>query len=214
MATKQFISEQVLYRLAGGYSDKSFPVQPEDIWAALGQKVNSKFKMEQFNVTLPSGETCPDNAMLAFYDSIAVTSNGNGTARCTLPILPISLPRGMGVYEITDNNGQITFIPLLTGQAFLLKSQPLINDLLGQVGYSQKGLRIDFTKDIYLLGARTVNLSLVVMDISTYDITDPLPIPADLIDSIIDELVAKFSPVTADSGIVNNFSNANQQQPK
>lgn len=213
MASKTYISEQVLFRLAGGYDDKSFPVQKEDVWAALEQKVNAKFKMEQFNVTMPSGETLPENSMLAYYEGIAVTSNGNGTSKCTLPILPVTLPRSMGVYMINDNNEEVTFIPLLAGQKQLLAGQPLINDLLGQVGYTQRGKRIDFTKDLPLLGKSTVNMSLVVMDLSTYSITDDLPIPADMIDGIIDELVAKFSAVQPESGLVNNITNSGQNQP-
>lgn len=211
--SKQFIAEQVLYRLSGGYTDVSFSVQMEDVWAALEQKINAKFKMEQFNVTMPSGETLPENSMLAYYEGIAVTSNGNGTSKCTLPILPIALPRSMGVYMITDDKDEVTFIPLLAGQKQLLAGQPLINDLLGQVGYTQRGKRIDFTKDLPLLGKSTVNMSLVVMDINTYSITEDLPIPADMIDVIIDELVAKFSVVSPEAGLVNNISNIGQNQP-
>lgn len=211
--SKQFIAEMVLYRLSGGYTDVSFSVQMEDVWAALEQKINAKFKMEQFNVTMPSGETLPENSMLAYYEGIAVTSNGNGTSKCTLPILPIALPRSMGVYMITDDKDEVTFIPLLAGQKQLLAGQPLINDLLGQVGYTQRGKRIDFTKDLPLLGKSTVNMSLVVMDINTYSITEDLPIPADMIDVIIDELVAKFSVVSPEAGLVNNISNIGQNQP-
>lgn len=209
-ATKYYISEQVLFRLAGGYFDKSFPIQPEDVWAALGDKVNSKFKTEHFNVTMANGETVPDGSMFAYYDGIAVTSLGNGRSKCTLPVTPVKLVRNMGVYEITDTNARIAFIPLLAGQEIMLRSQPLINDLMGQVGYTVKGTRIDFTKDIKLMGASTVNMTLVVMDISTYDITDPLPIPADMLDQIINELVEQFSLVLPESGIVNSFTTSGQ----
>lgn len=215
MSTKKLISEQVALRLYGRFPISTDPTQEEDIWAALEQKINAKFKMEQFNVTMPSGDTLPNNLCLSYYEgatAVTVTSNGNGTSKCTLPIMPIALPRNMGVYEITDANNVVSFIPIFAGQRMLLKSQPLINDLLGQVGFETRGRRIDFTKDLPLLGLTSVNMALVVMDVSSYSITDMLPLPSDMTEGIVNELVAQFSPTPPDNGLVNNYSNANTKQ--
>lgn len=208
MATKTYISDQVLYRLAGGYPPANFPVQPEDVWAALGQKVNAKYKVEQFNVDMANGETVPNGACVAYYEEVAVASSVTlSNSLSILPVLPISLPRNMGVVEISDPKGQVSFIPLIAGQRQLLKSQPLINDLLGQVGYEQRGKTITYTRDLTLLGISTVNMSLAVMDISTYSETDNLPIPADHLDGIVNELVIQFSQTGQKTGEVNNYAN-------
>lgn len=212
--TKFYISEQVLFRLYGGYHDDSAPVQQEDIWAALGQKCNAKFKMEQFTIDMSmGGGTIPNGAMLAYYEDVAVTSLNNGQSKATLPVVPISFPRSMGVFDITDTQNRTSFIPIAAGQRILLKSQLLINDLLGQVGYEQRGKVIYFTKDLPSLGQSTVNITLAVLDISEYGITDPLPIPADQLDSVINELIAQFGIVQPEAGIVNRYTTAGQNQP-
>lgn len=215
MATpnKYFIAEQVLFRLYGGHPDDSSPVQQEDVWAALAQKCNAKFKMEQFSVDMAAGGgAIPNGAMLAYYENIPVTSLNNGQSKCELPVVPISLPRSIGVFEITDSENRNSFIPIAAGQRILLKSQPLINDLLGQIGYEQRGKYIYFSKDLTLLKQYKVNMTLAVFDISQYDTTDPLPIPADQLDTIINELVVQFSPVSPEAGMLNNYTIAGQNQ--
>ena len=174
--TKYLMAEQVLLRLAGGYRDSNQPVQMEDVVKAIEQVVNSTFQMQYYSATLPTGETIPDNLMVAFYENIPVSSYGE-KAKSTLPVMPISLPRNMGVYRVTDENDN-DYIPVPLGQGALIRADKLLNDLLGSVWYEIRNFTVVFSKDITLLGVTAVNMYLVVMDISLYSNTDPLPIPA------------------------------------
>lgn len=220
MATKRLIADMVLYKLAGGIPDASFPVNKLDIYDALEHKVNSMFKMQQFSVNLPSGGTIPENMALATYEDVAVTRTSNERSKCTLPIMPISLPRNAGINEIrpvlnlVDSGDRMLgnpIIPLQAGQAFLLQADKLLNDLLGQWGYEVNGKTIIFTKDLTTYGITKVDMKLIVFDISQYSETDELPIPSDYTQQIEDELVKEFAPVTPENGLVNNFTNANQK---
>lgn len=219
MSTKQIIGEQVLYRYYGGFIDTSGPIQLPDVYKALEQKINATFAMRQFNQTLPSGQTIPDNLSLATYEDIAVTSVGD-KSKATLPVMPITLPRNAGINEIRpilNKEGEvrtygIPVIPLQAGQNYLLQSDTLLNDLMGQFGYEPNGRTVLFTKDMTLFGITTVQMKLVVMDISQYSATDPLPIPADYEDQLIKELLMDFAPVTPESGIVNSYTTFGQNQ--
>lgn len=204
--TKYLMAEQILTRLAGGYRDSNQPVQMEDVVKAIEQVVNSTFQMQYYSATLPTGETIPDNLMVAYYENIPVTSFGE-KAKATLPVMPISLPRNMGVYRVTDENDN-DYIPVPLGQGALIKADKLLNDLLGNVWYELRNFTVVFSKDITLLGVTTVNMYLVVMDISLYSNTDPLPIPAGAEDEIIEKVYAKFAIVTPETGIVDNYSAA------
>lgn len=204
--TKYLMAEQILTRLAGGYRDNNQPVQMEDVVKAIEQVVNSTFQMQYYSATLPTGETIPDNLMVAYYENIPVTSFGE-KAKATLPVMPISLPRNMGVYRVTDENDN-DYIPVPLGQGALIKADKLLNDLLGNVWYELRNFTVVFSKDITLLGVTTVNMYLVVMDISLYSNTDPLPIPAGAEDEIIEKVYAKFAIVTPETGIVDNYSSA------
>jgi len=222
MATKKEIAEMVLFKLAGGYPDTSFPVKERDIYDATDHKINTMIKGQHFSVNLPSGGTIPDNLLLATYEDVAVTRTSNERSKCTLPIMPISLPRNAGVNEIrpvinlVDSGDRMLgnpIIPMQAGQNFLLKADKLLNDLLGQWSYEINGNTVIFSKDLTVYGITDVDMKLVVFDISQYSLTQDLPIPSDWVGLIEDELVQEFAPVMSEQGIVNNFSNAGQTAP-
>jgi hypothetical protein len=212
--TKKNFSDMILYKLAGGVPDANFPIDERDIWDALEHSVNETFKMQQFDTNLPSGETIPENTMIATYTGNAVTSLNNGKSFATLPVIPITLPKGVGIYMIYDpNNPDVPFIPLQRGQLSLLKVDTLLNDLMGQVGYEAKSSTVLFTKDITTFGITDVTMELCVFDMSGYGINDEMPIPADYIGKLEDELIAQFARVLPESGLVNNFTNLGQTVP-
>lgn len=216
-ATKKIISDQVLYILSGGSPDAAFSIDERDIWKALEQKINAKYGMTQYTQNLPQGETIPSNMALATYEDVVVTSVSDYSV-ATLPAMPIFLPRNAGINEIrpiiskrgNDRIYGIPMIPLQAGQNYLLQTDTLLSDLLGQFGYEVNGRKTIFTKDITTFGIATVQMKLVVFDLSQYGITDILPIPSDYEEQLVKELVVDFSPVTAESGQVNNFTTAGQ----
>lgn len=214
MSTKRIISEQVLYKLNGGVPDNSFPVQLPDIYKALEQKINSKFQMQQFNVNLPSGEFIPDNLCIATYENVAVTSLGL-KSKSVLPVMPVSLPRGMGILLIYDQNyPNRPFIPLQRGMYAMLQTDVLFNDLSGMCSYEPKGREIIFSKNLPLMGVNSLVMELVVMDLTQYLETDLLPIPASMENDLVNELVKDFIWVTPESGVINNYTNAMQKEIK
>lgn len=213
--TKKIIAEQVLKRLDGGYSDTADPIDERDVYKATEQKINALFKLRHLDTTLPSGETLPENAMIATYENIAVTSLDNGKSYATLPVTPISMTKNMGIFMIYDpTTPDNFFIPLQRSQLALLKADELLSDLMGSIGYEPKNQTVTFTKDLTFFGINNVTMELCVFDMSKYSLTDRLPIPADMEDQIIQELVKDFSPVQPEDGTVNNFTSAGQSQTK
>jgi len=212
--TKKEFSDMILYKLAGGIPDSGFPIDERDIWDALEHKINEMFKMRYLDNTLPSGETIPENTMIAVYEDIAVTSFGE-KSKATLPINPITLPKNMGIFLVYSSEyPDRPFIPVQRGQGSLLLLDKLLNDLNGRIWYEPRNADLIFSKDITTFGITTVTMELCVMEISNYTITQDLPIPADYIGRLEDELVKEFAPVLAESGLVNNFSNAGQTVPE
>lgn len=211
MTTKRVIAEQVMFRIEGGYNDTASPIKYFDIFKAMEQKINADFKMQHFQMTLASGDTIPEFAMIATYDDITLSTYKNVKSICTLPVIPISLPRGMGVLEIySPDYPNYLFIPLQAGQANLLRSQELINDLLGQIGYTPYGNKIIFEKNLLLMRLTTVSMRLLVMDFSTYSETDPLNLPPDYESMLVEYLISQFAPVQQGDKLVDVYT----QQPK
>lgn len=220
--TKRIIADQVSFRLYGGMPDVAAPVQFEDIYKALEQKINAKFALQQFALNLPNGGTIPNNLALATYEDVTVTSNGDGKSYSTLPVMPITLPRNAGIQEIRPNisiagNQKMLgspFIPLQFGQGYLLQADKLLSTLFGQIAYEPTGKTITYSKDVTVYGIRKVDMKLVVFDMSQYSETDDLPIPASDEETLVNELFAQFSSVLPESGVVNSYTTEGQQEKK
>lgn len=216
--TKYRLAEQAVRLLNGGEIPVASKVKINEAKLAVEQVLNKMLKMEYLNVNIPSAEFIPNGASVATYEGIEVVQYGT-RSKSTLPAMPLKLPRGIGVYQIFDPaNMDCPFIPLEMGQYGMLKSQPLINDLLGWTGYEWYGTDIIYTKDLTQPDPIEVTMRLVVLDISQYSDYDILPVPADMEWDVIQEVYKLFSsePVAdklVDSG-VNEQRNVpiNQQQ--
>ena len=222
MTKKQF-SDSVLYKLAGGIPDTAFPVDERDVWDAMEHRINARFKMEQFSVNLPSGGTIPDGLHLATYEDIELTRTSNERCKCTLPVVPVALPRNAGINEVRPQLNLVEsgekmlgnpLIPLQPGQTYLLKADKLLNNLMGEWGYEVNGKTLIINKDLTVFDITKVDMKLVVFQISDYTITQDLPVPADYLAQLEDEIIQEFAPVAAESGYVNIWSNLGQQPEK
>lgn len=214
MSTKRVIADQILTFLSAGYPDVADSVMKEDVYKQLEQKINSMFKMQQFSINLPSGETIPDNLMLATYEDIDIVSSTDVKSKSTLPVMPVSLPRNAGIQEIRPlisiSRGERLLgqpmIPLVFGQGYLLQADTLLNDLMGQISYEPQGMTVVYSKNLVTLGFTKVDIKLVVFDMSQYSETDVLPIPSDMENEIVQELIKFFAPVQPEPSLVSNYS--------
>lgn len=179
--TKYKIAEQIVRLVEGGDISVASKVQIPEAKILVEQVLNDLLKTEYLKVNLPGSEMIPNGASVATYDDILVTAYQT-TSAATLPAIPLKLPRDIGVFEIYDPaDPDCLFIPMEMGQHALLKDQPLINDLLGHVGYRRYGDKIVFSRDLTIPNEETtLSMRLVVLDISQYDDWSILPIPADM----------------------------------
>lgn len=208
--TKYRLAEQICRLLNGGEVPVATKVKINEAKLAVEQVLNKMLKMEYLNLNIPSFEMIPNGASVATYENITVEQYGT-RSKSTLPAMPLKLPRGIGVYQIFDPaNTDCPFIPLEMGQMGLLSTQPLINNLLGQVGYEWYGMDIIYTTDLTQPAPITVTMRLVVMDISQYSDYDILPIPADMEWDVINEAYKLFATEPVADKLVD--SGANEQK--
>lgn len=220
MSTRYLLGEQVRSRLNGGKGKEAAWADIREIYKAIEQVGNSMLQMEAFKVVLPAGETIPEGASVATYLNVPV-STYMGSARAKLPAMPVRLIRGMGVWAIgpmnldgdTMLNSQ--FIPVGMGQSFFLQSQPMISDLLGQVGYEVHGSDVIFLADITQApnSITAVWMKLIVLDLSQYGDWDLLPIPAHMESDIIEQVYQRFAGEPAPDKIVDPVA-LTQKPPK
>lgn len=184
--TKYKLAEQIVRLLDGGDIAVASKVHINEAKIAVEQALNQILKMEYLKVNIPMGEMIPNGASVATYENILLTPYQT-TCKCTLPAIPLKLPRDIGLFEIYDpTDPDCLFIPMEMGQHALIKGQPLINDLLGHVGYRRYGNDVVMTRDLTLPNTDTyIGMRLVVLDISQYSDWDILPVPADMEGQVI-----------------------------
>lgn len=211
------LSEEILKMLSGGDIQNATNISFNELKISIGQVCNQILKVEHFSVNEKMGERIPNGSVLGFYSGIAVSKYGNGKSKCSLPIKPLKLPRNMGVFSVwLTGYPEKEFIPLQMGQANLIISQPLINDLLGQVGYENFGIDLVFTKDLTIsAGANqvTVDMRLAIMDISQYGDFDPLPILPEMEWQVKQEVLKLYSSVGIADMLVDNTTKQQQNIP-
>lgn len=194
------ISEEILKLLAGDEISVSSNTSINEIKISVCQVANQLLKTEHFSINEKMGEKIPNGSVLGLYTEIPITSY-NGKSMATLPIKPLKLPRNIGVFSIyfkndTNQNYDLDSeaIPLQMGQGSLLKSQPMINNLLGQTGYECFGEQIIFTKDLPSLFPNIVcAMRLAILDFSQYGDYDPLPLLPEQEWTIKQQVVSLYS---------------------
>lgn len=210
MASKYSIAEQISLKLYGGSPKVSSPVQMPDIILAVGQMCNTMLKVQHFE-KLKLGENAPENLMIGTYPKATLTSFGGKKSICTLPAIPVGLIRNQGVWQVSKTAYfDCLLIPLMSGEADLLRGQSLISELMGQCGYEVVGNQLITTQDLTIDNIDGLYIRLLITDISTLSDYAPLPIPADMEAQIVNEVYKSFMPTQPPVRIVDNYS-ANPQ---
>ena len=194
------LAEETKKLLDGGDSPLAASVSINEVKIAVCQVANSLLKTDYFQTNAAMGEAIPNGSVLGWYEGTECES-WNNRSRIALPVKPIKLPRNMGVFGVYPkftSDGYYDMdkesIPVQMGQMGLLKSQPLINNMLGQLTHEVVGGDIVFMNDIKSLFPNIqFALRLVILDFAEYGDYDILPLTADLEWEIKRQVVALYS---------------------
>ena len=188
MTTKFKIAEQV-NRLLKGNPVISARIHQNDIKILIEQVANQLLKADYFAVNMPDGDTIPNNCMVFTYDNVPVTTYKTTLSKATLPAIPISLPRNMGVLHVSKTDAiNEPFVPIPTSLFGIVSPQDLLGDLSGLIGYEVIGKDIVFTKNLPGLSINSVYIRLVGVDLSQLTDYDILPLSADLEAQVVQQV--------------------------
>jgi hypothetical protein len=211
------LSEEILAILSGGDLQAASNVTLGDLKISICQVINQLLKTDYIQSNLQAREIIPNGSVIATYDNpaLSVSAYGVGRSKVTLPVKPIKLPRNMGLWSVYRvNASQDEFIPLQMGQQSLLQSQPLINDMLGQVAYENFGLDIIFNKDLTLLyPGESVAVRLMIMDVTQYGDYDILPVLPEMEWTIKQEVLKLYGAEGTTDLLVDSSTKQQQNTP-
>lgn len=205
MTTLGKISEQIFRLYAGGNPSSDQEISRKEIEYLVLQVVNKLLKIETLQVNYAMGDSFPPHAAIANFENISVTSLNDDFSKLTLPAQPISLPKNMGVWNITKrvetssgsgvyiDDIENPFVPVQSGQLGLLASvghTDIKNVLLSNV----IPYEVRSNNEVIFYCSQTdvgssVNLQLLVSDPAKISSTDTLPVGSDQEMTIIQEVL-------------------------
>tara|TARA_R110002050_G_scaffold118847_5_gene236522 strand:- start:655 stop:1320 length:666 start_codon:yes stop_codon:yes gene_type:complete len=220
MITKGKLTDQILRLYTGGNPSDDKEISRADVNLLVGQAINQILKKEYVASGISQGEMFPPHTLVTTYKSTIVANAGFQHPYALLPVMPISLPRNMGVWRVVPASSEADkvsssfdqeLIPIQTGQLSALNSQEQTQYLEDQVGYWAEGNKIFFNKDVlnsstHRFGA--VFISLLVIDPTVLGEYDYLAIPAEHEDSIIKECLTILGALPK---MVDKVSDSNNQ---
>jgi hypothetical protein len=156
-------------------------VHINDIKLLVEQVSNQLLKTDYFSMSMPAGETIPNNCMIFSYDAVPVETYKTSKSRAKLPSMPINLPRNMGVLHVSKVDAlDEPFVPIPTSMYGVVKPQAMLGDLSGLIGYEVIGADVVFTKNLPSMGINSVYMRLVGSDLSTVSDYEILPLSSDM----------------------------------
>lgn len=180
MTTKKKLAEGV-QRMLKGNPIISARVHINDIKLLIEQVSNQLLKTDYFSMSMPAGETIPNNCMVFSYDAVPVETYKTSKSRAKLPSMPINLPRNMGVLHVSKVDAlDEPFVPIPTSMYGVVKPQAMLGDLSGLIGYEVIGADVVFTKNLPSMGINSVYMRLVGSDLSTVSDYEILPLSSDM----------------------------------
>lgn len=210
MITIGKITDQILRLYSGGDPSDDKEYGRSDIKILVGQATNKLLKQEHAATNMAQGEMFPPHTLISTYK---VPVNDKDSDRpydwIKLPVFPISLPRNMGVWGISDISCSTEYIPLENGQFKFVSSQEQLKYLEGQVGYWVEGRVIYFSEAISDAphNVSSVRVQLLIVDPEVLGEYDYLPIPKDLEDAIIKEVLTTLGALPKTSDKVSDSNN-------
>lgn len=213
MITLGKITEQIYRLYNSGDPSADQQVTRQEINVLVGQTINKLLKAEHLTINAQSNDMFPPHTMISTY-TISNSGTGQSTnletyetskARALLPAYPITLPRNMGVWSVSPSgDADQQYIPLQSGQLSLINSQDVLKELDHQVGYYVDGRHLIFTKDITAspFNVTTLKVRLLMIDASILGPFDYVPLPADMEDIVIKEVLQTLAVIPEKEDVV------------
>jgi len=191
MATTKYKIAEQIKRLLNSDPTIGDRVHINEVKLLVEQVANQLLKAETLSVNMADGDSPPPNCMIYTYDNVPVSTYKTTKSKATLPSIPVSLPRNMGVMHVSKTNAiDEPFIPIPSSMYGIIQPQALLGDLSGLIGYEVIGKDIIFTQNLPGQSVNNVFIRLVGVDLSQITDYELLPLSSDMEAQIVQTVFA------------------------
>jgi hypothetical protein len=209
--TKAILSEQVqrIYTRFLDRGNESDTIDIREVMLLVSQTINKILKLEVAE-SFKAGLVDIPKCSLIQYTASVTADAPNNRSFITLPVIPLTLPLDMGIWNIAASNAAMTpYIPIPSQDVLVFQGANL-SYLEGQVGYYVQGKKVFFTKDLTLAGNGSISsviINILASDFSQFGDNDMLPISPEVESAVITEVLNIIS-----GGRVSQAEMASQQE--
>jgi hypothetical protein len=211
MVTKAILSEQC-QRLYARFLNKDNPsdvISIPEVMLLVSQAINKILKLEVAESFKAGLVDIPKCSLIQYTASVTADAPNNRSS-ITLPVIPLTLPLDMGIWNIAASGAAMTpYIPIPSQDVLVFQGANL-SYLEGQTGYYVQGKKVFFTKDLTLAGNGSISsviINILASDFSQFADNDMLPISPEVESAVITEVLNIIS-----GGRVSQAELASQQQ--
>jgi hypothetical protein len=211
MVTKAILSEQC-QRLYARFLNKDNPsdvISIPEVMLLVSQAINKILKLEVAESFKAGLVDIPKCSLIQYTASVTADAPNNRSS-ITLPVIPLTLPLDMGIWNIAASGAAMTpYIPIPSQDVLVFQGANL-SYLEGQIGYYVQGKKVFFTKDLTLAGNGSISsviINILASDFSQFADNDMLPISPEVESAVITEVLNIIS-----GGRVSQAELASQQQ--
>lgn len=186
--TRGLITEQI-YRLYNQFKPTADAnLEKADIRPLIDQVVNTIIKTEHFGNAAQFGWDQPDGLVIATYPNLTIDESESGVHKVILPVMPASLIRNVGVWQVSPSTDlQTQYIPMQPSQYALLRPVTEMWMIKNLTTYEVFGKEIRFNRT--LTGVSKITVRLIVRDTLSLSDNDLMPIPADKVGAVVEEVL-------------------------
>jgi len=209
--TKAILSEQVqrIYTRFLDRGNESDTIDIREVMLLVSQAINKILKLEVAE-SFKAGLVDIPKCSLIQYTASVTADAPNNRSFITLPVIPLTLPLDMGIWNIAASGAALTpYIPIPSQDVLVFQGANL-SYLEGQIGYYVQGKKVFFTKDLTLAGNGSISsviINILASDFSQFADNDMLPISPEVESAVITEVLNIIS-----GGRVSQAELASQQQ--
>lgn len=192
--TNRIIVDQIIRRINGGDPlPDGGGVHPNDVLAAIGEHRTKAVWEKHFN-DRREGEIGIDDSFVVVYEDCAVEfSNSRGLYFTELPVIPLDLPRGMGLYHVGPMKDPFTQYVIRKPGHLAISAASDARDLGGIPYCWQEGKKI-FFGNVNIADAVVDKVLLkIVPGLEWMDMdSEQIGIPGSMVEAVIEIIVQKL----------------------
>lgn len=194
--TKKYFSDRTISGLQDSYPQIDWKIQEREVWLVVDDIVNGLAKDNYLENWKLYG-AMSDEAFITEWSgtsAIAVVDSDEQSSYIVLPADRVALSMNGGIAEVWPESYEYGAVKLMRHEDIRRTRNLMSGNLQGELGGYPSGNKFIFNQvNVGKNFAPTFGVRLVIKDSTAIGISDPYPVPADMVETVIEMAIEYFT---------------------